>query len=524
MALQQNPNLGWETEGSANKWLVLISVMIGTFMAVLDATIVSVAFPKMMAVFGVSVDQIEWVMTAYMLAFAVVLPSSGWIADRFGYKFTYIMGLALFTVGSLACSLSWNENILIVFRIIQGAGAGFLMPVGMAIITRVFPPKQRGVALGFWGIAAAASVSLGPLFGGYLVDNYSWHSIFDINIPVGIMGIVAVVIIQEEYKSHLKEKFDIGGFLTMTIGLGALLLALATGNSDWNTGGWSSPFIETNFFIAAISMVIFVIIELRIKHPILNLRLLRYYNFAMATVAMFIFGVAFFGNAFLLPIYLQNSLGYTAFQAGLVFFPVGILQAFVAPISGQLTDRFNPKIPIVIGVVILGISMYLLSFLSLQTTHAQIMFPLYLRGLGMGLIFTPISTVALYDIPKPQLAQASGLFNTIRQVGGSFGIAALGTILTQRVKFHTQIYGEQLNQTSPLFHNINNHLREFAMHAVGSNNAESFSQAKMLLLKNITGQAFVQGISNDFYIGAALTFVLLVPMLLLRTSKKHLHR
>jgi DHA2 family multidrug resistance protein len=152
------------------------------------------------------------------------------------------------------------------------------------------------------------------------------------------------------------------------------------------------------------------------------------------------------------------------------------------------------------------------------------MFPLYLRGLGMGLIFTPISTVALYDIPKPQLAQASGLFNTIRQVGGSFGIAALGTILTQRVKFHTQIYGEQLNQTSPLFHNINNHLREFAMHAVGSNNAESFSQAKMLLLKNITGQAFVQGISNDFYIGAALTFVLLVPMLLLRTSKKHLHR
>jgi DHA2 family multidrug resistance protein len=239
---------------------------------------------------------------------------------------------------------------------------------------------------------------------------------------------------------------------------------------------------------------------------------------------MFIFGVAFFGNAFLLPIYLQNSLGYTALQAGLVFFPVGILQAVIAPVSGQLTDRFNPKIPLLIGVVILGISMYLFSFLSLQTTHDQIMLPLYLRGLGMGLIFTPISTVALYDIPKPQLAQASGLFNTIRQVGGSFGIAALGTVLTQRVKFHIQIYGEQLNQNSPTFQDATNHLKEFAMRTAGSDNITAIAQAKMLLMKNLTEQAFVQGISNDFLIGAILTFILLVPMIFLKTSKKHLKR
>ena len=524
MSQKQNPDSGWEPDGLTNKWLVLMSVMIGTFMAVLDATIVSVAFPKMMAVFGVGVDRIEWVMTAYMLAFAVVLPSSGWIADRFGYKLTYIMGLALFTTGSFLCSLSWNENILILFRIIQGSGAGFLMPVGMAIVTRTFPPKQRGIALGFWGIAAAASVSLGPLFGGYLVDNFSWHSIFDINIPVGIMGIVAVGIIQNEYKNHIREKFDIGGFLTMTIGLGTLLLALATGNSSWNTDGWSSTFIVVNFFIAAVSLILFIIIELRIKHPILNLRLLKYYNFALSTLIVFIFGVAFFGNAFLLPIYLQNSLGYTALQAGLVFFPVGILQAFIAPVSGQLTDRFNPKIPLLTGVLILGTSMYLLSFLSLHTSHDQIMLPLYLRGLGMGLIFTPISTVALYDIPRPQLAQASGLFNTVRQLGGSFGIAALGTLLTQRVKFHIQIYGEQLNQNSPVFQDVTNHLREFAFHSAGSDNMTTIIQAKMLLMKNLTEQAFVQGISNDFLIGAALTFILLIPMLFLKTSKKHLNR
>lgn len=526
MGQHQNKPLTWKPseEGSANKWLVLASVMIGTFMAVLDSTIVSVAFPKMMAVFGVSVDQIEWVMTAYLLAFAVVLPSSGWIADRFGYKLTYILGLILFTTGSLACSFSWDENILIIFRIFQGAGAGFLMPVGMAIVTRTFPPNQRGMALGFWGIAAAASVSLGPLLGGYLVDNFSWHAIFDINVPVGIVGIVAVLVVQDEYKSNIRQKFDVAGFITMTIGLGTLLLAFSTGNSAWNTGGWTSPFILINFLIAAISLVLFVIIELTIEHPILNLRLLLNRNFGLSTFIMFIFGMAFFGNAFLLPIYVQNSLGYTALQAGLLFFPVGILQAFVAPIAGRLTDKVNPKFPAMAGIIILGFTLYLLSFLTLQTTKGQILFPLYLRGIGIGLVFTPLSAIALMNISKDQLAQASAVFNTIRQIGGSFGIAALGTILTERVKFHAQIYGEQINQNSPAFHNVMKGLENFAMQAVGSNRAEAGLQAKSLLLKNLTSQAFVQGINNDFLIGAVLTFLIIIPLLFLKTGKKSLNR
>jgi MFS transporter, DHA2 family, multidrug resistance protein len=525
MAQSQGQHAAWEQqEGGANKWLVLLSVMIGTFMAVLDATIVNVAFPKMMAVFGVSIDQIEWVMTGYMLAFAIVLPASGWVADRFGYKRTYIFGLMLFTLGSLAASFSWNENVLIIFRVVQGMGGGFLMPVGMAIVTRTFPPKERGVALGFWGIAAAASVSLGPLFGGYLVDNYSWQSVFNVNVPIGILGIVAVSIIQDEYKSETRQQFDIGGVITMTIGLGALLLALATGNSSWNTKGWTSTFIISNFIIAAISLTLFVIFELTTKHPILNLRLLKYYNFGISVVILFIFGVAFFGNTFLLPLYLQNSLGYTAFQAGLVFLPVGILQAFISPLSGQLTDRFNPKIPLLSGAFILGISMYLFSFFSLHTMHDQIMLPLYLRGLGIGLVFTPLSTVALYDIPKPQLAQASGLMNTIRQIGGSFGIAALGTLLTQRVTYHTQIYGEQINQQTPEFHSVIKNLELFATKVNGSNTFQAMSDAKILLLKNITSQAYIQGINDDFRVGAILTFSLLIPLLFLKTSKKHLNR
>jgi DHA2 family multidrug resistance protein len=224
-------------EHSFYKWWVLISVMIGTFMAVLDTTIVNVALSKMTAAFGTSVDKIEWVLTAYLLIFAVVLPSSGWIADHLGYKKTYFFGMLLFTLGSLLCSLSWDENALIFFRVVQGAGAGFVMPVGMAIVTREFPPEQRGTALGFWGIASAASVSLGPLVGGYLIDTFSWHAIFDVNVPVGIVGLISILIIQREFKTEKTRNFDFIGFISMTILLTSLLLALSDGNASWNTGG-----------------------------------------------------------------------------------------------------------------------------------------------------------------------------------------------------------------------------------------------------------------------------------------------
>ncbi|HTY09111.1 MAG TPA: MFS transporter, partial [Candidatus Edwardsbacteria bacterium] len=224
------------------RWWVLANVMIGTFMAVLDATIVDVSLAKLIATFGVSVDRVQWVITAYMLVFAVMLPTSGWIADHFGYKRTYFLGLALFTGGSLLCSLSWSFNALILFRLIQGCGAGMLMPVGMAIVTREFPPRQRGVALGFWSVAAAASISLGPMLGGYLIDAFSWHAIFDVNIPVGLLGLAATFIIQREYRTEHTRSFDLAGFVAMSLFLSCLLLALSNANAAWNTGGWTSTF------------------------------------------------------------------------------------------------------------------------------------------------------------------------------------------------------------------------------------------------------------------------------------------
>lgn len=516
-AVHQIPSLHHEHE--SYRWWVLINIMIGTFMAVLDSTIVNVALSKIMGVFGVTIDRVEWVITAYMLVFAVMLPTSGWVADHFGYKRTYLMALSLFTVGSFLCSLAWNENALIIFRIIQGMGAGFMMPVGMAIVTREFPVEQRGMALGFWAIASAASVSLGPMIGGYLVTNFAWHTIFDVNIPVGIIGILATVTIQREYKTEKTRSFDLVGFLSVAVFLAFLLLALTNGNSSWNTGGWTSTYILTCFALSAVGLVVFLIVEFSVKHPLIDLSLFKNYNFSLSNLILFIFGLGMFGSTFLLPLFLQNALGYTAFQAGLVFLPVGILQGLISPIAGLLSDRINPKIPGIIGIVLMAVSFYMNHFLCLFSEQIQITFPLYIRGLAMGLLFTPLSTLALAEIPRHKMAQASGMFNVIRQIGGSFGVAIFGAMLTRRQIFHSTIYGGAVDSYSPIFKNVILRLQNFAQHALGGTGPESLARAKALAFLHIQQQAFVSAVSDDFFIAAGITAACLLLLIFLKTRK-----
>lgn len=506
-AIRQIPGL--HHEHGSYKWWVLANIMIGTFMAVLDATIVNVALPKIMAAFGVSVDKVEWVLTAYLLVFAVTVPTSGWIADHFGYKRTYALALFLFTLGSFLCGIAWDEDALIVFRIVQGMGAGLLMPVGMAIVTREFPPEQRGIALGFWSIAAAASVSLGPLAGGYLIDNFSWHAIFDVNVPVGVFALFVTLIVQREYRTEHERSFDLAGFVSMTVFLTALLLALSNGNSAWNTGGWTSPFILGCFACSIVGLVAFLIVDLSVKHPLIDLRLLKNFNFGVTNIVLFIFGLGMFGSTFLLPLYLQGPLGFTALQAGAVFLPVGILQGAVAPLAGFISDRGNPKIPAIVGIILLGLSLYLNYYLSLFSEHAQIMFPLYLRGVAMGLLFTPLSTLALTDIPREKMAQASGLFNVIRQVGGSFGVALLGALLTRRIIFHMALYGQAVNQFSPAVEAATNKIQMFAQYASGGTSAEALARAKGLLASHVAQQAYVSAIDDAFFVAGAISFVCL---------------
>jgi len=504
------------------KWFVLANIMVGTFMVVLDSTIVNVSLPKIMSSFGVGLSTIEWVITAYMLAMAAMLPTSGWLADKFGYKRVYFWGLFFFTMGSLLCGLSNDEGTLIMSRVIQGLGAGTVQPLGMAIITREFPPQQRGVALGFWAIAAAASVSFGPLIGGYLVDNFSWQLIFDVNIPVGIVALIFTVLIQREFVSPNARKFDYIGFISVVIFLPVLLYALSEGNAQTNSAGWTAPYILACFAISGIALAVFLTHELTTENPLIDLRLLGNRNFGMSNALMFVFSIGMFGSTFLLPLYLQNSLGYTALQSGAVFLPVGIIQGAFSPISGWFADKVNPKAPIVAGVGLLVLSFILNSDLSFLTEHAYIMTSLYMRGLGMGLIFTPLSTLSLITIPRDKMAQASGIMNTVRQIGGSIGVALLSTVLTARVSFHSQMYGGAIQSGSQVFQNTTRNMAYFIQQHGGGSFNTALKQGQSIIMSNIGTQAFIQGVNDDFLIAALISVLGFIPILFLKSKKKAL--
>jgi len=510
----------WHPQSDSYKWWLLANIMIGTFMAVLDATIVNVGLPKIMASFGISIDKAEWIITAYMLAMAVMLPTSGWLADKFGYKRMYFFGLFLFTLGSFLCGASSDENMLILSRVLQGLGAGTIQPLGMAIITREFPPQQRGIAIGFWSISSAASVSFGPLIGGYLVDNFNWQLIFDVNVPVGIIGLLATIIIQQEYKNLKLRKFDFVGFISIVIFLPLTLYALSEGNTATNSAGWSAPYILACFAIAIIALAVFITAELTVKEPLVDLRLLNNRNFGISTLVIFIFGMGMFGSTFLLPIYLQNSLSYTAIQAGSVFLPVGIIQGLMSPLAGRAADKMNPKILIVFGIFLLAFSFFLNSSLSFLTENHYIMLSLYLRGFSMGLLFTPLQTIALLQIPREKMAQASGISNTIRQLGGSLGIAILATVLSSRVNYHSQMYDQAIQPKSQVFTNTVNRLTYQMEHNLGSSYPTAVKQSHMVVIANVNKQAYIQGIDDDFLIAGSITLIGFIPVLFMLAKKK----
>ncbi len=501
-------------------WLVLVATCIATFMGVLDSTIVNVALNKLTVAFGVSTDITEWVLTAYMLAFGVMLPASGWLADHMGYKATFLAGVFIFTLGSFLCSLSWDMSSLIFFRVLQALGAGVIMPVGMTLITREFPPEKRGVALGFWSISSAASASLGPTIGGYLIDNYSWHTIFDVNVPVGILALLVGFIVLREHKSEKSRSFDLLGLIAMTVFLCGLNLALADGNAAWNTDGWTSDFILCCFGASIVGLVAFLVVESWTEHPLIDLSLYKDRDFALGNIVLFIFGLGMFGSTFLLPLYLQSSLGYTPLQAGMVFLPMGVLTAVSAPIAGAINDRIGARVPIMFGLLLMAASLFVNRYLSLFSEIEQVMIPICMRGFGMGFIFAPLSAVSISRIPQRKMAQASGLTNILRQIGGSFGIALFGTMLTTRVKFHIGSLGQAVSLYSPSFNEVMARLSRFAIDSTGGTAGSAISKSQALLMERLGKLAFVAAVGDVFTIAALVTAAAVIPVLLLKESHR----
>jgi DHA2 family multidrug resistance protein len=493
-------------EHTGYRWWALGALMIGTFMAVLDATIVNVALAKIMTTFGVDVEKVEWVATAYMLAFALLLPTSSWIADRLGHKRTYMLALLVFTAGSALCGLAWNEDALIASRVIQAIGAGCIMPVAMTIVAEIFPPEQRGQALGIWGIAGAASATTGPTIGGYLVDYIGWRSVFYVNVPVGIVGTALVLVVLREIPARRVGRFDLTGFLTMSVGLSGLLLALAQGQSK----GWDSAYVRTCEGLAVVGLAVFVSWELRQREPLVDLSLFRSAGFSIINLIAFIFGVGMFGSTFLLPIFLQNMLGYPALLAGLTLLPAGLVMGVVAPVAGRLSDRIGAKPLVLLGLAFMSFSMYLNSHINLQTSREVIYGWLVLRGIGMGLMFSPMTSLALGLVPRLKAGQASGLVNVIRQIGGSFGIAIFGTLLTRRQLFHAVRYSETVTprnlSASALLHQLQT---RFA--SLGDAAAIASQKGLAVLSMLVHREAAAAGFSDCFLVAAWICALGIIP-------------
>ena len=507
-------------ENASYKWIVLGNIMIGTFMAVLDSTVVNTGLPVIMGTLGADINVAEWVLTGYMLSMACILPAAGWLSERFGYKRIYFLSLLVFTAGSFMCGSSTTIEELIFWRVIEGFGCGMLLPVGMAIVSDVFPPEQRGMALGFWSIASAASVSFGPTIGGYLVDYMNWNYIFFVNIPVGILALAVTAIVQKEHVKGTKAPFDIPGFITSAIFLPVFMFGLAEVNSSGNSMGWNSPVVLGSMWIAVVSFILFLYFEFTVKVPLINLRLFVDKDFALSNLILFVFGIGMFGSTFLIPLYLQDNLGYTALQAGMFFMPVGIIQGIVSPLTGKLMQRTNPKFFIISGLLLMAISFYMNYYLSLETDKGYVMLSLYLRGLGMGLLFTPLLTLALVNIRNKDMAQASSITNIVRQMGGSFGVAIFSHLLTQRTAFHTQRYSEALNYAGDAYRQAIHALSRFMEHTAGRTTADAKEVAEALVMKNIGLQGYVSAINDDFFVAFIITMLCVVPVLFLVTKQK----
>ncbi len=503
-------------EKEASFWLPLVAIILGTFVSVLSSSLVNVALPKLSTVFGVPTSTIQWVVTGFMLASAVVIPASGFVSARFGSKRVLILSVIGFTIGSLLCGLAWSDSSLIAFRIFQGLTGGFIMPVGMAVIYTIVPRHQIGLAMGIWGVAAMVAPALGPTLGGYLIQYYSWRTLFLLNVPVGIIAAIACFFFLKETVKQKDLQFDIWGACFSVTFFGTLLLALSKGQTE----GWTSFYILTLFFISGVSLALLLWVELTTKRPpLLNLYVFKDLKFSASVLISGLVMMAMMGGTFLMPIYLQNVQSMTALDAGLLLLPQSVAMALMMPISGKFVEKIG-IVPLgIIGLTILGVTTLDLHALTADTSHIWINVVLTIRGIGIGLCMMPISTVGMADIPKEQIKDASPLSNVFRQVMASMGIAVLTTIMSSRQYFHYYRITENVSVDSEAGNQFMSSLSGL-IYQGGVDMANASGTAAAYLTGIMQKEAMVRSIADTFYVSAVPAFVCIPLIFLLREKKK----
>ena len=417
-------------KGLEQKWKVLISVMFGIFMIILDATVVNVAFPTLRREFGASLADAQWVLSIYVLSLGVTTPVSGYLADRFGIKRVYLLGLSIFVVGSLLCGIAPSLGTLILARALQGFGGGIAQPLGPAQLYRAFPPKEQGIALGFFGVVLVFAPALGPILGGWLVDQNVWRVIFFINIPIGIVGVILGSRFLLDYQVERKPSFDPLGLITAVIGFGSVLYAASIAESN----GWGGSTTLMFFGIGAAALIVHVIIELFVaKEPMTNLRLFGNPVFLNAALVGYVATIALFGAEFLMPVYLQAFRGRTALQTGYILLGVAVTSGIATPLAGRLYDKIGPRMNLIVGFSILCINTWQLSKIEANTPISYIFFLLALRGLAVGLTLQTSFVAALSSVPLNALPRGSSLLNSTRFVVQAVSVAALATIFSSAI-------------------------------------------------------------------------------------------
>ncbi len=498
-----------------NKYLVAIAVMVPTFIEILDMTIVNVSLNHIQGSLSAGLDEVTWVLTSYLVSNAIIIPISGWLASRIGRRRYLLMSVGLFTLSSLACGAATSLGMLIFFRVLQGIGGGGLQPLSNAILLETFPPKEHGTAMAIFGMGIVIAPIVGPLLGGWITDNWNWRWIFYINIPVGIISILLTLLFIKD-PSYLRKKgrgVDYRGIALLVLGVGSLQLVLDRGEMlDW----FASPFILRLSLLAAASILLFVYNELKVRDPVVDLRVFRDRTFAAGNVIMFFGFFAFFASIVLLPIYVQKLMGYTSWWAGWVLAPGGIASFLLMPVVGKLMYRMDSRILLFVGISLNAYALYLMSRLNLDADFVTIMWPRVVQGLGLAIFFVPLGTLTVSRIPRERMGNATAMFNFTRNLGGSFGVAFMTTQLARRAQFHQGRLVENLTAYDLPFQQSLTGLRQWLQARQGLGEELSMKSALGLFYGELNRHSFMMAINDAFFLNAVFFFGTLFLVFLIR--------
>jgi DHA2 family multidrug resistance protein len=503
-----------------NPWVIAVTVTLATFMEVLDSSIANVALPHIAGTLGASSDESTWVITSYLVSSAIVLPMSGWLSNVIGRKRFYMSCVVIFTISSFLCALAPTLPMLILFRILQGAGGGGLQPSEQAILADTFSAKQRGMAFAMYGMAVVVAPAIGPTLGGWITDNYSWHWIFLINVPIGIVSLLLTqrVVHDPAYLRNMVRsniRVDYIGISLIVVGVGFLQYVLDKGEeNDW----FSSKMILVSFVVAIIALVALVIREVSHKNPIMDLRLLGKRNFATAVTFSFILGMVLNGSTILLPQFLQNDLGYTAQQAGMALSPGGIALAVMMPVAGILATKFDPRVIIAIGFALTSFGLFHVTNIYLGVSFGTMVAYRVIQVIGIPLIFIPISTLNYVGIPRDKFNQVSGISNFTRNIGGAIGVSLLNNFIIRQGQAHRTALTAHTNHANPFFERQLNAMTQNFI-AMGASASEASHRALAQLSAQVDLQANVLGFVNSFWVLGFLVLLLTpLPFIMKRAS------